>query len=64
MLVLTRGKEQTVKIGDNVEIKIVKLEGGTVKLGITAPPNVLILRGELEKRSVHAPQSPQASINP
>lgn len=62
MLVLTRGKEQTVKIGDDIEIKIVKLEGGMVKLGITAPQNVLILRGELEKRN-QAPQPPQIPIH-
>ena len=47
MLVLSRKKNQTIKIGDNIVIKIVELKGGTVRVGIDAPDDVGILRGEL-----------------
>lgn len=47
MLVLSRKKEESIIIGDDIEIKIVKIEGKTVKIGIIAPKNVRILRKEL-----------------
>jgi len=47
LLVLSRKKEESIMIGDNIEIKIVKIEGKTVKIGIVAPRNVRILRKEL-----------------
>jgi carbon storage regulator len=49
MLVLTRKKGESILIGDNIEITIVKLDDGTVKLAIDAPKNVIILRKELYK---------------
>jgi carbon storage regulator len=47
MLVLSRKKDETVVIDDNIEITIVDVKGDTVKLGITAPRDVKIYRGEL-----------------
>jgi carbon storage regulator len=49
MLVLRRKLGEEIIIDDNIVIKIVKLEGNAVKIGITAPPDVLILRKELRK---------------
>lgn len=47
MLVLSRKKGQSVVILDDIEITILETEGDTVKLGITAPKQVPILRKEL-----------------
>ncbi|MCA9036974.1 MAG: carbon storage regulator [Planctomycetaceae bacterium] len=47
MLVLTRKTEETIRIGDDIVIKVTRIGNGTVKLGIEAPINVRVLRGEL-----------------
>lgn len=47
MLVIARKDGQSVIIGDDIEIKILKQFDGTVKLGIEAPKDKLILRKEL-----------------
>ena len=47
MLVLTRKRHEMIRIGDDVVIKVIKTGKGTVKLGIDAPANVRVLRGEL-----------------
>lgn len=49
MLVLTRKKGETLLIGEDIEITVVKLEDGAVKLGIKAPNDITILRKELYK---------------
>lgn len=47
MLVITRKKGQSLMIGDDIEITVSKLDDGSVKLGISAPKDVTILRKEL-----------------
>jgi len=47
MLVLSRKSNETIKIGDDVEIRILEVKGDTVRIGIEAPRSVDILRGEL-----------------
>jgi carbon storage regulator CsrA len=47
MLVLTRKTQEQIHIGDNITISILKLKGNTVRIGIEAPRNVRVLRGEL-----------------
>ncbi|WP_017415623.1 carbon storage regulator CsrA [Clostridium tunisiense] len=47
MLVITRKKGESLLIGDNIEITIVKLDDGSVKLAIDAPKEMRILRKEL-----------------
>ncbi|ERM91770.1 carbon storage regulator [Caldanaerobacter subterraneus subsp. yonseiensis KB-1] len=47
MLILTRKIGQSIIIGEKVEVKIVSIEEGKVKLGITAPKEVTVLRKEL-----------------
>jgi carbon storage regulator len=49
MLVITRKKNDAILIGDDIEITIVKIEDGSVKLAISAPKDVTILRKELYK---------------
>lgn len=47
MLVLTRKKDESIVIGDNIEIVVVGIEDGKVKLGISAPKNIEIHRKEV-----------------
>ncbi|HEY9062161.1 MAG TPA: carbon storage regulator CsrA [Pseudobacteroides sp.] len=47
MLVLTRKKEQSIIIGDNIEITIVDIQGDQVRIGINAPKNITIHRKEV-----------------
>ena len=47
MLVLSRKPNESIKIGDNIELKIIEVKGDTVRIGIEAPKSVDILRGEL-----------------
>ncbi|MBB4823626.1 carbon storage regulator [Sporosarcina luteola] len=47
MLVLSRKTNETLKIGDAIEIKILEIKGDTVRIGIEAPKDIDILRGEL-----------------
>lgn len=49
MLVITRKKDESIVIGDNIEIVVVKIDDNSVKLAINAPKNVSILRKELLK---------------
>lgn len=47
MLVLTRRTGQSIRIGDGVELTVVRLEGDRVVLGIDAPRDVRVVRTEL-----------------
>ena len=47
MLVLSRKKGETIMINDNIEVKVLGIEGDQVKLGIVAPKSVKIYRQEV-----------------
>ena len=47
MLVLTRKAAETIRIGDDIVIKAIKTASRTVKIGIEAPADVRVMRGEL-----------------
>ncbi len=47
MLVLTRKKEQSIIIGEDVEIMVLGVSGDKVRLGITAPREVDVFRKEV-----------------
>ena len=48
MLILTRRIGESVRIGEDVTVMIVKNQDGQVRLGFQAPSHVRILRAELE----------------
>ncbi len=64
MLVLSRQKDESIIIGDDVEVTIVDVRGGKVRLGITAPKHISVHRREVyeaiqrEKRQKEAQQKP------
>ncbi|NFF61831.1 carbon storage regulator CsrA [Clostridium botulinum] len=47
MLVIKRKKGESILIGDDIEINIVSIDNGAVKISIDAPKNITILRKEL-----------------
>lgn len=47
MLVLTRKLQQQIKIGDQITVTILRVKGQTVRVGIEAPRQVRVIRGEL-----------------
>jgi carbon storage regulator len=48
MLVLSRRESQCIKLGDEIVVTVVRLSGDKVRLGIQAPADMVVLRGELE----------------
>lgn len=50
MLLLTRRIGESVVIGEGVEVRVMNIQGGQVRLGIDAPLDVQILRSELLDR--------------
>ncbi|MEJ8778807.1 carbon storage regulator CsrA [Pseudogracilibacillus sp. ICA-222130] len=62
MLVLSRKKQQSIRIGNDIELTVVAIEGDQVKLGVKAPKNIEIHRGEVyeaiqmaNNEAVHVP---------
>lgn len=49
MLVLTRRTDETIAIGDSIVVTVLAVEGDRVKIGITAPREMPILRGEIHQ---------------
>ena len=47
MLIINRGVDQSIYIGKNIFIKILRIDKGEVKIGIEAPREVKVLRSEL-----------------
>jgi carbon storage regulator len=48
VLVLSRHAGESVRIGDDIEITVLDIRAGAVKIGIAAPRSVRIYRSELE----------------
>ena len=49
MLVLTRKSQDSIRIGDNIKVTILRIKGNTVRIGVEAPDDVRIVRGELPR---------------
>jgi len=50
MLVISRKVGESIVIGDSIVVTVVQTQRGRVRLGVEAPPGVLILRKELQDR--------------
>ena len=53
MLVLCRREQQRVRLGKDIVVTVIRVSGDKVRLGIQAPPDVLVLRDELEVYPEH-----------
>ena len=49
MLVLTRKPGESVFIGDGIEVRIEEVDGNNVRLGIRAPKELTVYRGEIHE---------------
>jgi carbon storage regulator len=63
MLILKRKRNQSIIIGDDIEVKIISFEGESVKLAITAPKKISIYRKEIydqiKEENIKAAQLPE-----
>lgn len=50
MLVLSRKVGETIVIGQDVTVKVLRITGGIVRLGVAAPDEVTVDRAEVSKR--------------
>ena len=60
MLVLTRKSHDSIRIGDNIKVTILRIKGNTVRIGVEAPDDVRIVRGELPHFG-DLPENPSAA---
>ena len=67
MLVLTRRVQQSIMIGDDVEVRVLSVAGEKVRIGITAPRAIPVFRKEvfleIERESAVAATSARAEVN-
>ena len=52
MLILTRKSKQSIHIGDNIVLRVLKTARGSVQIGIEAPQDVRILRDDVRNADV------------
>ncbi len=61
MLVLTRKRNESIMIGDSVEVSVIEVKGDQVKLGIKAPKDIKVHRKEvylaIQKENIDASKS-------
>ena len=50
MLVLTRKANESIVINGNIEVRVLKVKGSSVSIGIEAPKDIPVRRKELEIR--------------
>lgn len=63
MLILSRKQEDSVIIGDDIEVRVISIDKGSVRLGFSAPETCVILRGELKEAvSLANKQASQLSL--
>ena len=64
MLILQRKEGESLFIGDNIEISVLSVEAGRVRLAIEAPKNVPILRSELRSAMVTNREAADEEVSP
>lgn len=47
MLILTRKRNESIRIGEHILVRVMRTAKGSVKIGIEAPDSVRVIRGEL-----------------
>ena len=53
MLILTRRVGETLMIGDNVSVTVLRVKGNQVRLGVNAPKDVSVHREEIYEKIRH-----------
>ncbi|QDV25716.1 carbon storage regulator [Aureliella helgolandensis] len=60
MLVLSRKVGEKLVVDGNITVEVVRIQGNRITLGVVAPADVKILRGELTERPTKAVESPKS----
>jgi carbon storage regulator len=55
VLILTRRQGERIRLGDDIEIEVLGVYRGVVRIGVRAPDNVRVLRAEVASFAVPAP---------
>jgi carbon storage regulator len=63
MLILTRRAGESLRIGDDVEVTVMAVNGAQVRIGIKAPLNVCVDRGEVAERKRREKDNPAGSLS-
>lgn len=63
MLVLSRKVGEKLVIGGNITVVVTRVAGNRVTLGIEAPQDVRVVRGELQPEQEEAPLRTRAQVN-
>jgi len=61
MLVLTRKTNQSIMIGDEIEITVLSVSGDKVRIGIQAPRDISVFRQEVYENMDETPDPPASS---
>ncbi len=56
MLVLSRRESERINLGNSIVVTVVRVAGDRVRLGIEAPADVRVLRGELDSQAARLPR--------
>jgi carbon storage regulator len=66
MLVLSRKRDESIMIGDNVEVTVVDVRGDVVKLGVRAPRAVTVHRKEvfesIQRENIEAAKASRSGL--
>jgi len=63
MLILTRRAGESLRIGDDVEVTVMAVNGSQVRIGIKAPINISVDREEVAERKRREKESPTGLMN-
>jgi carbon storage regulator len=63
MLILTRRAGESLRIGDDVEVTVMAVNGSQVRIGIKAPINISVDREEVAERKRGEKDHPIGSLN-
>lgn len=64
MLVLTRKVNQQIRLGDDITVTILRVQGNSIRIGVEAPRNVRVVRGELSPLSESTGSESQIATSP
>lgn len=67
MLVLSRRKGESIKIGDNITVTIIDIRGDKIQIGVEAPRNISVHRDEIAtliQNKIKEASNLEASVNP